>query len=164
MVFRPASVLPIALNCSSEVVPPSGDRKSAISLRQKPRRRPPSAVHPAPRDGTQGQPRIHGSSVQNASPGQPSLWRRAGLVGKFVDQPSGGFAEALGFDAAYRMKPPKIGYRTKAVDEAAQWTPSGIPCLDFQEGQRQGSAAATHDPARVILPEESFGVSYRLFR
>ena len=84
-------------------------------------------------------------------------------MGKFVDQPSGGFAEALGFDAAYRMKPPKIGYRTKAVDEAAQWTPSGIPCLDFRE-DRGKAAPATHDPARVILPEESFGVSYRLFR
>src|SRR5216684_7563576 len=37
----------------------------------------------APRDGTQGQRRIHGPSVQNASPGQPSLWRRRGrLVGE----------------------------------------------------------------------------------
>ena len=80
-------------------------RIAAVSgLRQKPRRRPPSAVHPAARDGTQGQRRIHGTAVQNASPRQPSLRRRGGLVGETGYRSRRDLADALGFDAAYRVR------------------------------------------------------------
>jgi hypothetical protein len=41
----------------------------------------PSAVHSAPRTQSQGQRRIHCAAVSNPSSGQPSLWRRGGLVG-----------------------------------------------------------------------------------
>ena len=75
---------------------------AAVSgLRQKPRRRPPSAVHPAPRVEAQGQRRVHGTFVQNPSPG-PQLRRRSRLVEEAGYRSRRHVAAALDFDPVHR--------------------------------------------------------------
>ena len=72
-------------------------------LRQKPRRRPPSALHSAPRVRAQGQRRVHGALVQNRSPGQPQLRRRSRLVGEAGYRSRSHVTAALDFDPVHRM-------------------------------------------------------------